>query len=82
MEANNCGPTERLWADDEKARERILGIDLSVYDDLITYPAGGVDWPHERKKILFCQGARRNGSNFGAIGGYQGTTASERRLTR
>jgi hypothetical protein len=26
---------------------------------------------------LFCQGARRNGANFGAIGGCQGATASE-----
>lgn len=58
---NINGPVERLWADDEKANERILGVDLSVYDDLITFPAGGVDWPYERKKILFLQTALRCG---------------------
>lgn len=52
-------PAERLLADAADARERILGIDLSDYDDLVTYPAdpAGVDWPYERKKILFLQTA-------------------------
>jgi hypothetical protein len=55
-QANVDQTAERLWADDESARERILGIDLSIYDELVTYPAG-VDLPLERKKILFLQTA-------------------------
>src|SRR5450755_1846782 len=51
---------ERLSADDESAKERILAIDLSIYDELVTYPAG-TDWPLERKKILFLQTALRLG---------------------
>lgn len=58
MEAEISEPAERLSADDEDARERILSIDLSVYDKLVTYPAG-VDWARERKKILFLQTALR-----------------------
>jgi hypothetical protein len=49
---------ERLFADDESVKERILAIDLSIYDELVTYPAGS-DWPLERKKILFLQTALR-----------------------
>jgi hypothetical protein len=51
---------ERLWAGDETGKERILGIDLSIYDELTTYPAG-VDWSLERKKIRFLQTALRMG---------------------
>ena len=43
---------ERLWEDDGNAKARILSIDLSVFDDLVTYPAG-VDWSCERGNFSF-----------------------------
>lgn len=48
----NDEPSTRLWADDENAKTLILSIDLSVYDELATYPVE-VDWPHERRKLIF-----------------------------
>jgi hypothetical protein len=51
---------ERLWADDPEAPQQLRAIDLSVYDDLVTYPAG-FDAPLERKKILFLQTALEMG---------------------
>ena len=41
-------------------KEQLVAIDLSQYDQIVTYP-GGVDWPLERKKILFLQTAVRLG---------------------
>jgi hypothetical protein len=55
------GPAERLSADDERAKGRILGIDLSIYDELAVVPSGEVNWPLERKKVLFLQTALRCG---------------------
>ncbi len=61
MEENgDQATTERLWADDEKAAERILAIDLAAFDELVTYPPG-IDWDLERRKILFLQTALRIG---------------------
>jgi hypothetical protein len=57
---------ERLFADDESLKERILAIDLSIYDELVTYPAG-IDWPLERKKILFLQTALRLGVTWADV---------------
>ena len=56
MEKNFGESMERLWEDDGNAKARILSIDLSVFDDLVTYPAG-VDWSCERRKLLFLQTA-------------------------
>ena len=39
-------------------KEQLLAIDLSEYDQLVTYLAG-IDWPLQRKKILFLQTAVR-----------------------
>src|ERR1035438_7885134 len=58
METTTGNSAERLWADDENAKARILEIDLSAYDELITYPVE-VDWPRERRKIIFLQTALR-----------------------
>jgi hypothetical protein len=58
MEEEIAESAERLWAEDPNAKERILAIDLSAYDELVTYPTG-VDWPHERGKMLFLQTALR-----------------------
>jgi hypothetical protein len=51
--------TDRLFADDEGAKDRILSIDLTAWDEFITYPAGDVDWELARKKLLFLQTALR-----------------------
>jgi hypothetical protein len=40
------------------AKDRLMAVDLSGYDGLITYPTGR-DWPLERKKLLFLQTAVR-----------------------
>jgi len=52
--------SEPLWENDPKAAERILAIDLAEIDQLATYPAG-IDWPKERKKLLFLKTALRHG---------------------
>jgi hypothetical protein len=57
------GPTpaiERLYAEDASLLNAYLAVDLSKYDDLLTYPAGK-DWPKERCKLLFLQIALRLG---------------------
>jgi hypothetical protein len=66
MEANNSEAAQRLWADDENAKMRILNIDLSDYDGLVTFPAG-VDWPRERGKLRFLQTALRLDIPWGTV---------------
>jgi hypothetical protein len=66
MEANHSEPAQRLWADDENAKMRILNIDLSDYDGLVTFPAG-IDWPFERAKLRFLQTALRLDIPWGTV---------------
>lgn len=48
------------------AKDRLMAVNLSGYDDLITYPPGR-DWPLERKKLLFLQTAVRLGVEWADV---------------
>lgn len=57
---------ERLFAEDEAAKDRILFIDLGVYNVLVLQPAAA-DWPRDRKRILFLQTALRLGVPWAVV---------------
>lgn len=50
----------RAKVEEHITKDRLMAVDLSGYDDLVTYPTGR-DWPLERKKLLFLQTALRLG---------------------
>ena len=48
-------------------KEQLLAIDLRVYDELAVYPADSIDWPLERKRVLFLQIAVKLGYPWGGV---------------
>jgi len=67
----------------EQADEDLFICSLTVVEirrGLLEKPAGKKRRELERWFSILCQGAGRNGAGFGAIGRYQGATASDGRM--